>query len=320
MTSTIPTRITRAGWALARPPPTFRPTLLRQQRPTIQSSTHSTLRKKSTITKFLRPLLEKVLHHRGTRAGRPCDCPKCLQAEWRPFCGLCREKPTAHQELTRIRDEAGPLEYVFTNWCEDCWKARLKRREEEREEEDDWEQEEQNNKQNMPEAEGGRLWKQQQDVYIRQVTLQNKLKQIMRLPPGERVLLSYAVQRYIDALESVSESIYIPPKGISQFCRQSIWKGLSRELRITKEGAWYFCDKRRVDAMDFKLWHFRPKPNRTDIPFQSAEGEHEESSKRDQKERSEGEQKRKLDGEQKGRSEESYLWEWMRSVWFGKKM
>jgi len=74
---------------------------------------------------------------------------------------------------------------------------------------------------------------------------------VRRFRLAERVPINYAIKRLMRVVRFVSE--YCNWK---QWSQRQILDNLSEDLQIEKGGGQktYMCIKKRVDAMDFKLW------------------------------------------------------------------
>ncbi|KAK0673606.1 hypothetical protein QBC41DRAFT_115472 [Cercophora samala] len=235
MASTIASRLTRVRCPLVKSP-SFRPPLRGQTIiPTIGSlastgrpglpgkTTPTTL----STTTFLRSFQHSVPQGRNCDWGRPCDCSECYEDYKRPICDICSVNPTAHQNATFSIDRKNIPYYSFTSYCEECWAAERSKAREEKRPEKEWKAEPRND------------------------ALLSMRGIIARMEPGDQVPIAYAVQKLKDAVESVRKS-----GNSRQWYQRHLRERLGEELRITKVRGRYQCDKKRVDAMDFKLWFF----------------------------------------------------------------
>lgn len=78
----------------------------------------------------------------------------------------------------------------------------------------------------------------------------------------ERVPIACAVDEFMAEIEfgyscEPSSPITARMRGNLEKIQRDMIHGLSKELQIVKIRNRYFCNKQRVDAMDFKLWHAR---------------------------------------------------------------
>ncbi|PVH82017.1 hypothetical protein DL98DRAFT_415764 [Cadophora sp. DSE1049] len=88
----------------------------------------------------------------------------------------------------------------------------------------------------------------------RKKRLDGMMEYVRGIHPAEQVPIGYAVEKFLSDTRSVSNS--------SKRRRQrELIDCLSQDLQIVKVRNRYMCDKRRVNAMDFKLWSFYRWPD-----------------------------------------------------------
>lgn len=131
MASTIPSRLTRVGWPLVRPP-SFRPSLRAHIVPKISrlAAVPGILGRTTANTlfsaTFLRPLHHSVSHSSACDFNSPCRCSGCMKDNRQPYCEICKVNPTAHQDAAFARDRKGISGYSFTSYCDQCWEGKTK--------------------------------------------------------------------------------------------------------------------------------------------------------------------------------------------------
>jgi hypothetical protein len=169
-------------------------------------------------------------HYSNCDFGSPCDCIECREATKKLVCEICRVRPSTDQSSELHYDRKGIRGYTFTSFCDPCWKKHL---------------------------EEGRKRKREEEETLALHT--EKVEQMMEYVRGldstEQVPIAYAVERLMSEIRSVR-----------RFCNSRRWhqrdlvNHLSQDLEIVKVRNRYVCNKRRVDAIDFKLWYFHRWP------------------------------------------------------------
>ncbi|PVH92775.1 hypothetical protein DM02DRAFT_542900 [Periconia macrospinosa] len=158
--------------------------------------------------------------------GSPCDCIECREDAKSPICEICRVHPTTNQSWGLSYDRKGVSGYTFTSFCDLCWKVHLKearKREQEK----------------------------KRTLALRKNKLDKMLGFVRGLYSTEQVPIAYAVDRLLSDIRSVKYT-----GNSRRWYQQYLINHLSQELGIVKARNRYVCDKRRVDAMDFKQWYF----------------------------------------------------------------
>jgi len=82
------------------------------------------------------------------------------------------------------------------------------------------------------------------------------MEYVRGLHPAEQVSIGYAVEKLLSDTRSVSNS-----SNSQRWHQRHLINYLSQDLQIVKVRNRYMCDKRRVDAMDFKLWSYYRRPD-----------------------------------------------------------
>jgi hypothetical protein len=168
-----------------------------------------------------------LVHNSSCDSGGACACSECMQARRQPICEICKLHPTAHQTYEFSWDRRGVRGYSLTLFCEQCWQ---KRQSAERETER----------------------KREQILALNKGRVDSMLEVVQKIRSTDQIPIAYAVDKLISNVTSVESS----SKSRRWFQRYLIDR-LSHELQIVKTRNKYTCNKRRVDAMDFKLWYFR---------------------------------------------------------------
>jgi hypothetical protein len=158
--------------------------------------------------------------------GSPCNCTECTENAKRPICEVCEVRPTVNQSSKWSRDRKGISYYAFTSFCEQCYTEENRKREREKE-------------QTLAFA------------AFRKEKMEKMMRYVRGFHSTEQVPIGYAVERLLSDIRSAKN-----------FCNSQRWyrrhlvDHLSQDLQIVKVRNRYMCNKRRVDAMDFKLWFF----------------------------------------------------------------
>lgn len=158
--------------------------------------------------------------------GSPCDCIECREASKRPVCDICRVRQTTHQSSNRFYDRKGVPDISITSFCNVCWRVHLK-----------------NEKKRHQEI--------KQLLSSRQNKVEKMLEYIRGLDFKEQVPIAYAVDKFMSEERSAKSFI-----NSRRWHQRHLVDHLSQDLGIVKKQNRYVCDKRRVDAMNFKLWYF----------------------------------------------------------------
>ncbi|KAL1969246.1 hypothetical protein VTN77DRAFT_500 [Rasamsonia byssochlamydoides] len=154
-----------------------------------------------------------------------------METAKKPICEICKIRPTTTQASERYRDRKGISGYTFTSFCEPCWEEYTEReRKREREEE--------------------------QALASRKEKVDKMLKYVRELRSTEQVPIGYAIEKLLSNIRSVKQT-----GNSRRWHRRELLRDLSQDLQIVKVRNRYMCNKRRVDAMDFKLWAFRHWPD-----------------------------------------------------------
>jgi hypothetical protein len=159
--------------------------------------------------------------------GSPCNCTQCREDARRPVCEVCQVQSTVNQSSELSRDRKGVSSYTFTSFCEQCWEKYT-----------------------------GEKRKREQEIEQTLASRKKKMDEMMKYVRGlnstEQVPIGYAVEKLMGDTRS----------GNSQRWHQrDLVSCLSQDLQIVKVRNRYMCNKRRVDAMDFKLWSFYRRPD-----------------------------------------------------------
>jgi len=159
--------------------------------------------------------------------GRPCDCPECRDMRRKAVCEICKVRSAEHQTSNYSYDRKGIPGYEFTSFCGQCFDmARLE-------------------------------WKKRADEVdrIRLARKERKEEMVLRLEElccSEQVPIRYAVERLLEEVNSVEGWVSNSPR----WYQRELVNNLSKELKILKVANRYVCDRKRVEAMDFRLWYF----------------------------------------------------------------
>ncbi|CAG9949463.1 unnamed protein product [Clonostachys rosea f. rosea IK726] len=165
-------------------------------------------------------------YHSNCDFGSPCDCIECREAAKIPVCEICRVRPTTNQSWERSYDRKGVSGYTFTSFCDLCWKVHL-------------------------EKERKREQENKQALALRKNKVDKMLEYVRGLHSMEQVPIAYAVDRLMSDIRSVKRF-----SNSRRWYQRYLVDHLSQDLGIVKTRNRYVCDKRRVDAMDFKQWYF----------------------------------------------------------------
>jgi len=97
----------------------------------------------------------------------------------------------------------------------------------------------------------GEKRKREQEIEQTLASRKKKVDEMMKYVRGlyftEQVPIGYAVEKLISDTR---------PGNSQRWHQRHLISCLSQDLQIVKVGNRYMCNKRRVDAMDFKLWSF----------------------------------------------------------------
>ncbi|KAK0117505.1 hypothetical protein ONS95_011845 [Cadophora gregata] len=152
--------------------------------------------------------------------GGPCDCSECRADRRRSICDICDIRPAVEQSYEWSRDRKGISGYSSTSFCEQCWEDEQRRQK-----------------------------KEEQEMKRKRASRKKSWDEMMRrvrgLASAEQVPVAYAVEKLKDVWR------FNNSRGWYQ--RHLIYRML-QDLQIVKVRNRYMCNKRRVDAMDFKLW------------------------------------------------------------------
>jgi hypothetical protein len=157
--------------------------------------------------------------------GSPCNCSECRDAMKKPACEIYQVHPTAYQTSNYYHDRKGIPSYSFFSFCEQCYeKATMD--------------------QKKRDDEVNRI------LSAREVKKEEMIAQLMVLNCSERVPIRYAVEKMLVEMQTVKRLIPNSP----QWHRRHLVTTLSQELNILKVANRYVGSRKRVDAMDFRLW------------------------------------------------------------------
>lgn len=152
--------------------------------------------------------------------GSPCNCTECTENTKRPICEVCEVHPAVNQSSERSRDRMGISYYAFTSFCEQCYTEENRKREREKE----------------------------QTLAFRKEKMEKMMRYVRGFHSTEQVPIGYAVERLLSDIRSAKNFC-----NSQRWHRQHLVDHLSQDLQIVKVRNRYMCNKRRVDAMDFKL-------------------------------------------------------------------
>ena len=158
--------------------------------------------------------------------GSPCNCTECTENAKRTICEVCEVRPAVNQSSERFSDRKGISSYTFTSFCEQRWRE-------------------------YTEEDRKREREKEQTLTLHKEKMEKMMRYVRGLHSTEQVPIGYAVERLLGDIRSVKN-----------FCNSQWWHRrhlvdhLSQDLQIVKVRNRYMCNKRRVDAMDFKLWFF----------------------------------------------------------------
>ena len=155
--------------------------------------------------------------------GSPCNCTECTENTKRPICEVCEVHPAVNQSSERFSDRKGISSYTFTSFCEQCWR----------------EYTEENRK---------REREKEQTLAFRKEKMEKMMRYVRGFHSTEQVPIGYAVERLLSDIRSAKNFC-----NSQRWHRQHLADHLSQDLQIVKVRNRYMCNKRRVDAMDFKL-------------------------------------------------------------------
>lgn len=96
--------------------------------------------------------------------------------------------------------------------------------------------------------------KREQKLASRKDKMEKMMGCVRELHSTEQVPIKYALKRLLSDIRSV-ESL----SNSQHWFQRHLIDRLSQDLQIVKVRNRYMCNKRRVDAMDFKLWYFYDK-------------------------------------------------------------
>jgi hypothetical protein len=101
------------------------------------------------------------------------------------------------------------------------------------------------------EKERKREQENKQALALRKNKVDKMLEYVRGLHSMEQVPIAYAVDRFMSDIRSVKRF-----SNSRRWYQRRLMDHLSQDLGIVKTRNRYVCDKRRVDAMDFKQWYF----------------------------------------------------------------
>ncbi|KAH8820270.1 hypothetical protein F5884DRAFT_826670 [Xylogone sp. PMI_703] len=162
-------------------------------------------------------------HHSNWDFGSPCECSEYREALWEPICQVCKTRPTVTQKLKQSWNRRGTIRYSLIPYCGQCW--------------EEYGKEDQRRDQ-----------EERQKLVSQKAEINEMLEGLRIIESTEQVPLGYAVEKYKSDIQSHSLNS-------ERWYRRNILDNLFQDLQIVKVGNKYMCSKRRVDAMDFKLWH-----------------------------------------------------------------
>jgi hypothetical protein len=96
----------------------------------------------------------------------------------------------------------------------------------------------------------------EQMLALHKKKLDKMMKDVKELHSKEQVAIRYAVERLLSDIKPVKYSC-----NSQRWHQRHLVDFLSQDLQIVKVQNRYMCNKRRVDAMDFKLWFFYKSPD-----------------------------------------------------------
>lgn len=182
-------------------------------------------------------------------SGKPCKCIKCSEAARKPICEICRTHPTTNQSSQPdFSGESSPGNfhwwYTFTSFCDLCWGKHLDQKRER-------EIERRKNTELYREKRLA-LRKEKMDWILENTGRLDKMMESVRiLGCSEQVPIACVVDKLMNLEMSSNKAMF----HVSRRWFQSIvLDKLSQDLQIVKVRNRFQCNKRRVDAMDFKLW------------------------------------------------------------------
>ncbi|KAH9204394.1 hypothetical protein DL95DRAFT_496530 [Leptodontidium sp. 2 PMI_412] len=98
----------------------------------------------------------------------------------------------------------------------------------------------------------------EQEIEQKPVSCKKRMDDMMEyvrgIHPAEQVPIGYAVEKFLSDTRSMSNSS-------KRWHQRHLIDCLWQDLQIVKVRNRYMCDKRRVEAMDFKLWSFYRRPD-----------------------------------------------------------
>jgi hypothetical protein len=142
-----------------------------------------------------------------------------------PSCNVCNDFPASHMPATRIKDSEDTKQYNLKAYCDPCWEKYLAQRKLKAEE---------------------RLKRSIYDHNVKEM-----LKKVTSIESTERVPLAYAATKFKE--QNRAHKSHNSPT----FYKRQLKEHLSKELEIVKIEKQNFCNKARVDCMDFELWRNR---------------------------------------------------------------
>lgn len=159
-------------------------------------------------------------HRSSCDFGSPSNCSECRKDRRKSVCEVCGVRPTVNQLSERSRERKGFSSYSSTSFCEQCWEEYI-----------------------------GVKRRREQEIKRMLASRKEKVDKMMKYVRGlnstEQVPIGYAVSKLMGDTRS----------GNSQRWHQrSLICCLSQDLQILELRNMYMCNKRRVDATDFKLW------------------------------------------------------------------
>lgn len=92
----------------------------------------------------------------------------------------------------------------------------------------------------------------EQPLASRKKKVDEMMKYVRGLNSTEQVPIGYAVEKLMGDTRS---------RNSQRWHQRDLISCLSQDLQILKVRNRYMCNKRRVDAMDFKLWFFYRRPD-----------------------------------------------------------
>jgi hypothetical protein len=92
-------------------------------------------------------------------------------------------------------------------------------------------------------------------LLLRKERKEEMVVRLKELGCSEQVPIRYAVEKLLKEVNSVEGRVSNSPR----WYQRHLVDNLSKELKILKLANKYVCDRKRVEAMDFRLWYFWDK-------------------------------------------------------------